>query len=303
MTEAQTTRFLCGDSRSDTRLPCFSHNRPWPHHKRVLGDASFPQDIGKRCIALIGTIKVWFGGVPPRLSHVANCVDGVAKLLEPYKQPRGEHRFFTLITTSLLLPSSPTFFLTMTSTRTTSISSASSVDSRLSVRRHQTIDCPSLREWLDKEAQRQWEEWNSAARSQCSQTKTDLRTIFEYAPQPTLSPAESSIDVSSSAGEPHSPQSYTDEQAWLSVHCAANGPMAPPPPSPKIIPANLLLHTQNQSLANERNRSRCESLPSTRGAHEVGILSISSCVISSLTANTGLRSRWGFPRRFHGVSL
>jgi hypothetical protein len=164
----------------------------------------------------------------------------------------------------------------MASTRTTSISSASSVDSRSSVRRHQTIDCPSLRKWLDQEAQRQWEEWYSSTRPKCSQAETDLRTIFEYAPQPTSSPSESSIDVSS-ASEPHSPESCTNEQAWLSVHCAAKGPMAPPPPSPKIILASPLRATPNQSLANERNRSRCESLPSTRSTHEVGILSISGC--------------------------
>lgn len=158
----------------------------------------------------------------------------------------------------------------MTSTPTTSVSSASSVDSRSSVRRHQTIDCPSLREWLDKETQRQWEEWYSATRPKCLQVETDLRTISEDAPPPTSSPSESSLDVSW-AGEPHSPHSCTNEQAWLSVHCAAKGPMAPPPPSPKIILANQLRCTPNQSLANERNRSRCESLPSTRSTHEVGI--------------------------------
>jgi len=158
----------------------------------------------------------------------------------------------------------------MTSTPTTSISSASSVDSRSSVRRHQTIDCPSLREWLDKETQRQWEEWNSSTRPKCLQAETDLRTIFEDASQPTSSPSESSTDVSW-AGEPQSPHSCTNEQAWLSVHCAAKGPMAPPPPSPKIILANQLRTTPNQSLAKERNRSRCESLPSTRSTHEVGI--------------------------------
>jgi len=165
----------------------------------------------------------------------------------------------------------------MTSTRTTSISSASSVDSRSSVRRHQTIDCPSLRQWLDKEAQRQWEEWYSSTRPKCSQTEMDLRTIT---PQSTSSPSGSSLDVSS-AGEPHSPGCCTNEQAWLSVHCAAVGPMAPPPPSPKIILANQLRATPNQSLANERNRSRCESLPSTRSTHEVGISSISGCPIAS----------------------
>ena len=168
----------------------------------------------------------------------------------------------------------------MASTRTTSTSSASSVDSRSSVVRHQTIDCPSLRQWLDKEAQRQWEEWYSSTRPKCSQTETDLSTIFEYAPQPTSSPSESSVDVSS-AGEPHSPHSCENEQAWLSVHCAARGPMAPPPPSPKIILSNPLRATPNQSLANERNRSRCESLPSTRGTHEVGSLSISVCPMGS----------------------
>jgi hypothetical protein len=157
----------------------------------------------------------------------------------------------------------------MTSTPTTSISSASSVDSRSSARRHQTIDCPSLREWLDKETQRQWEEWYSSTRPKCLQAETDLRTIFEDAPQPT-SPSESSIDVSW-AGEPHSPHPCTNEQAWLSVHCAAQGPMAPPPPSPEIILPNQLRATPNQSLANERNRSRCESLPLARSTHEVGI--------------------------------
>lgn len=166
----------------------------------------------------------------------------------------------------------------MASTRTTSISSATSIDSRSSVRRHQTIDCPSLRKWLDKEAQRQWEEWYSSTRPRCSQAESVLSTVFEYAPQPTSSPSESSVDVSS-ASDPHSPHSCEDEQAWLSVHCAANGPMAPPPPSPKIIPANQLRATPNQSLANERNRSRCESLPSSRSTHEVGILSISVCPI------------------------
>ena len=180
-----------------------------------------------------------------------------------------------------LVPLAHSLFSHMAATRTTSTSSVSSVDSRLSVNRHQTIDCPSLRKWLDKEAQRQWEEWYSSTHPKCSQTETDLRSIFGHTPQPTSSPSESSIDTSSSVGEPHSPQFYTDEQAWLSVHCAARGPMAPPPPSPKILPADHLLPTPNQSLANERNRSRCESLASTRGTHEVGILSISGCPMGS----------------------
>lgn len=174
----------------------------------------------------------------------------------------------------------------MASTRTTSISSVSSIDGRLSVSRHQTIDCPSLREWLDKEAQRQWEEWYSSTLPKCSETETELRTIFGHTPQPT-SPSENSIDTSSSVGEPHSPQFYTDEQAWLSVHCASKGPMAPPPPSPKTLLANQLRPTPNQSLANERNRSRCESLASARGTHEVGILSISGCPMGSADAHTG----------------
>lgn len=191
--------------------------------------------------------------------------------------------FLSLITTSTATSAGlPSLFLlcffTMASTCTASTSSASSVDSRLSVRRHQTIDCPSLREWLDKEAQRQWEEWNSSTRPKRSRTETDLGIISEHSPQHASTPSESSTDISSS-GERQSPRSYSDEQAWLSVHCAAKGPMAPPPP--KIILTSQLRPTPNQSLAYERNRSRCESLTSTRNTQEVGILSISGCPMGS----------------------
>jgi hypothetical protein len=171
----------------------------------------------------------------------------------------------------------------MASIRTTSISSASFADGRFSVGRYQTINSPSLRKWLDEETQRQWEERNSSTHPNHSQAETDLRTIFEYAPRPTSSPSESSTDVAS-ADEPHSLQPSSpnpNEQAWLSVHCAAKGPMAPPPPSPGTIPANELRPTRNQSLVSERNRSRCESLASTRSIHEVGISSISGCPMGS----------------------